>query len=151
MTTIILLLLAGAVLMALETILPGMIAGIVGFLCLVAGVILAYTEHDLRTGNFVLLVTLAGLMVGWLLYLKYFPESRAAKLIVSKRTIGNIDAEQTALLNRTGTALTNLRPSGMALIDGHRVDVVTEGGMIEQGVTVKVIAVEGMRTVVRAI
>jgi membrane-bound ClpP family serine protease len=38
----------------------------------------------------------------------------------------------------------------MALIDGHRVDVVTEGGMIEKGAAIKVVATEGMRTVVRA-
>lgn len=151
MTTVIILLLAGAVLMALETVLPGLIAGIVGFFCLVIGVVLAYTDLGLRTGNFVLLITLAGLVIGWVLYLKYFPQSRAAKLFVSQRAIGDIDAEQTALVNQTGTALTNLRPSGMALINGRRVDVVTEGAMIAQGTTVKVIAVEGMRTIVRAI
>jgi len=137
--------------MALETVLPGLIAGIVGFICIAIGVVLAYLDLGVRTGNLVLLITLAGLVAGWALYLKYFPQSRAAKLIVSQRTIGNIDAEQTALLNQTGTALTNLRPSGMASINGHRVDVVTEGGMIEQGATVKVVAIEGMRTVVRAV
>ena len=39
----------------------------------------------------------------------------------------------------------------MALIDGHRVDVVTEGPMIESGTPIKVVATEGLRTVVRAL
>jgi membrane-bound serine protease (ClpP class) len=47
-------------------------------------------------------------------------------------------------------AQSNLRPSGLALIDGKRIDVVTEGPMIERGTPVKVVAVEGMRVVVRS-
>ena len=49
------------------------------------------------------------------------------------------------LLDQTGAALTNLRPSGIALINGRRVDVVTEGSLIERGTPVKVIAIDGHR------
>jgi membrane-bound serine protease (ClpP class) len=58
--------------------------------------------------------------------------------------------EKPELLNQTGSALTNLRPAGTAIINDRRVDVVTEGAMIERGTPVKVVAVEGMRVVVRA-
>jgi membrane-bound ClpP family serine protease len=44
-----------------------------------------------------------------------------------------------------------LRPSGTASINGRRVDVVTEGGLIERGTAVKVVAVEGARIVVREV
>ncbi|MBI3882018.1 MAG: hypothetical protein HY301_18390 [Verrucomicrobia bacterium] len=145
------LLLVGAALLGLETILPGLIAGIIGAICVGAGVVLAYMDFGARTGNVVLFITLAGLITGGLLYVKYFPNSRAAKLFASERAIGNVDAERTDLLGQNGTALTNLRPSGMATIAGKRVDVVTEGGMIERGANVKVVAVEGLRTVVRAV
>jgi len=37
-----------------------------------------------------------------------------------------VGAAKPELLHQTGTALTALRPSGTALIDGKRVDVVTE-------------------------
>ena len=40
---------------------------------------------------------------------------------------------------------------GTALINGKRVDVITEGSHIERGTPVKVVALEGMRVVVRAI
>ncbi|MBL9126358.1 MAG: hypothetical protein JNL97_01865, partial [Verrucomicrobiales bacterium] len=55
------------------------------------------------------------------------------------------------LLNQSGSALTHLRPSGTALIGGRRVDVITEGSMVERGSPVRVVAVEGMRVVVRAL
>jgi membrane-bound serine protease (ClpP class) len=56
-----------------------------------------------------------------------------------------------ALLSREGTALTPLRPSGTAVIDGKRVDVVTEGEMIDKDKPVRVIKVEGGRVVVRMV
>jgi membrane-bound ClpP family serine protease len=48
-----------------------------------------------------------------------------------------------------GTAITDLRPSGTALIGGKRLDVVTRGDYIEKGSEVRVSAVEGSRIVVR--
>ena len=41
--------------------------------------------------------------------------------------------------------------SRTALINGKRVDVITEGSHIERGTPVIVVALEGMRVVVRAI
>ena len=54
MALIITLLVLGAVLLFLETLLPGMVVGIIGFLCLVAAVILAYQNSGVQTGNLVL-------------------------------------------------------------------------------------------------
>ena len=48
-------------------------------------------------------------------------------------------------------AYTNLRPSGKATIGDERVDVVTEGTMIDKDTPIRVIAVEGKRVVVREI
>ena len=45
--------------------------------------------------------------------------------------------------------ITPLRPAGKALIEGKRVDVISEGGFIERGAQVQVIQVEGLRVVVR--
>lgn len=47
--------------------------------------------------------------------------------------------------------MTTLRPSGTAVINGKRVDVVSEGAFIEAGQVIKVVAVEGLRVVVRAV
>jgi membrane-bound serine protease (ClpP class) len=55
------------------------------------------------------------------------------------------------LTGREGVALTVLRPSGMALIDGRRFDVVAESAMIERGSAVRVVQVDGTRVVVKKI
>jgi membrane-bound serine protease (ClpP class) len=92
---------------------------------------------------------LLGLIAGFWLWVRYFPDSRAARAFVSHKAVGEIGTEKPELLNQTGTALTPLRPAGTAVLQGKRVDVVTEGQMIERGAAVKVVAVEGMRVVVR--
>ncbi len=148
MTTIIVLLVIGAVLLFLETLLPGLVAGIIGFICLVAAVILAYGE-SFFTGNVVLAVVFAGLGVGTWAWLKFFPDSRIARKFVSHHAVGELGVEKPELLHGTGTTLTALRPSGVATINGQRVDVVAETGFIEPGTNVKVVAVEGSRVVVR--
>ncbi|MCL1852556.1 MAG: hypothetical protein FWF88_05915 [Peptococcaceae bacterium] len=58
------------------------------------------------------------------------------------------DPEYKKYLNGRGEALTVLRPAGTAVIDGDRLDVVTEGGYIKQGDAVRVVSVEGVRIVV---
>lgn len=151
MTLIIVLLVLGAILMFLETFLPGMVAGILGLLCCMAAVILGYRNFGFQTGNFVLGGVLAGLVTGVFCWLKFFPESRIAQRFTSRSVVGELGVAKPGLLHRTGLAITQLRPSGAAFIDGKRTDVVTEGGLIDQGASVKVVAVEGMRVVVREV
>jgi len=151
MALVVILLVLGVVLLLLETILPGMIAGIVGVACLVGGVVAGYMEFGAPAGHYLLLGVLVGMVAGFALWVKYFPDSRLARPFVSTREIGTVGAEQPQLLHQTGTAFTGLRPSGTAVINGRRVDVVTEGPFLERGTPVKVIAIEGLRVVVRAL
>lgn len=151
MELVITLIVVGAILLVLETILPGLIAGTIGFACLAAAVYLAYERAGNAVGNYVLLGVLAALIVGIILWLKYFPNSRLARPLISRRTVGGIGTERPELLGKTGTAHTNLRPSGIALIEGKRVDVVTEGALIEKDAAIKVVGIEGLRVIVRAI
>ena len=57
--------------------------------------------------------------------------------------------DYTSYLGQFGTAVTLLRPSGTAEIDGVRLSVVTEGEFIAPGTPVQVVAVQGSRIVVR--
>jgi membrane-bound ClpP family serine protease len=151
MELVITLLVLGILLLLAETILPGVIAGVVGACCLIAGITEGYAKFGPRTGNLILMLVLFGLGAGFCLWLKFFPGSRMARLIVSRTVVGDIGTEQPELVNQTGTAFSQLRPAGTALINGRRVDVVTEGQLIERGAPLKVIAVEGMRVIVRAV
>jgi membrane-bound serine protease (ClpP class) len=149
MTLIITLLILGAVLLFLETLLPGMVAGIIGFICLLAAVVLGYRDFGAQTGSILVAIVLVGLVGGVFIWLKFFPESRLARKFISQGAVGDLGVEKPELLNGTGVALTQLRPSGTACINGQRVDVVTEGGLIERGAKLKVVAIEGSRIVVR--
>jgi membrane-bound serine protease (ClpP class) len=140
----------GLSLLFLETILPGLIAGFLGICALIGAIVYAYLEFDIRTGNTTLLIVLCLLVIGTLLWIKFFPGSAVARMFVSTGQIGTVGAEKPELLDQSGVALTALRPAGTALINGKRVDVVTEGGFINKGTAVKVVAIEGLRVVVRA-
>jgi membrane-bound serine protease (ClpP class) len=52
-------------------------------------------------------------------------------------------------LGKIGTAISPLRPAGIAEFDGARVDVVSEGGFVDPGNTIEVTRVDGNRIVVR--
>jgi membrane-bound serine protease (ClpP class) len=56
-----------------------------------------------------------------------------------------------ALVGQEGEALTTLRPAGTAKFGEQRVEVVTEGDFVTAGTRIKVIQVQGVRVVVRAI
>jgi membrane-bound ClpP family serine protease len=151
MGVVITLIVAGAVLLILETVLPGMIAGAIGLICLIAAVILAYADLGPQVGSYVLAAVIVGLITGTMIWLRVFPSTRFARMFTSYQAVGDIHTAKPELLNQTGEALTPLRPSGTALINGRRVDVVTEGAMIDRRTPIKVVAIEGMRVVVRAL
>jgi membrane-bound serine protease (ClpP class) len=150
MELVIALLVVGCLLVLAETILPGMVAGILGILCIMGGVVAGYAEFGTPTGHYILLGVSAALVAGTVVWIRVFPNTRLARVFISEKSVGNLDVERPALLGQIGTALSQLRPSGVALINNQRVDVITEGSLIEKGTPVKVIALEGLRVVVRA-
>ena len=56
-----------------------------------------------------------------------------------------------SMLGSRGTAVSDLRPGGIAHIDGQRVDVVTEGDYIRAGDPIEVVTDERYRRVVRRV
>jgi len=150
MALVITLLAVGAILLVLEIYLPGLIAGILGLLCLIAGVVAGYYQFGAQVGTWLLSGVTAALLLGFSGWLWLFPRTKLGRAFISDGQVGEIRAERPELVGQSGVAFTQLRPSGTALIQGRRVDVVTEGALIEKGTAVRVVAVEGMRVVVRA-
>jgi len=66
-------------------------------------------------------------------------------------TSNSIDRKIVDLVGREGVTMTPLRPSGMALIEGTKIDVVTAGEYIEKDVPVRVVDNSGNRAVVRQV
>jgi membrane-bound ClpP family serine protease len=149
MAVIVALLIVGGLLLFLETLLPGLIAGTIGLACLIGAVTLGYRDFGYQTGSLLLGGVLVGLGIGTWCWLKFFPDSRLAAKFISQGAVGELGTDKPELLHATGVALSQLRPSGIAQINGQRVDVVTEGGLIDRGTRVRVVTVEGARVVVR--
>ena len=59
--------------------------------------------------------------------------------------------DKSKFIGATGICVTDLRPADTINIDGEPLDVVTEGGFVNQGESVKVINVDGSRVLVRQI
>ena len=146
------LLIVGALLMLAEVFLPGMIAGTIGLMCVGAGVVMSFVYFGFSAGMVVALGAIVGLGIATVLWFKYFPDSKMGRKITSEGTAGDVDIpdERKALLEQTGVTTCDLRHSGTAKIAGKRVDVVSEGQMIEKDTPIRVVAIEGVRVVVRA-
>ena len=59
--------------------------------------------------------------------------------------------DYSSLLNKKGIALSNLRPSGTAMIEDKNFDVVTDGEYIEENSEIIVTKIEGTRIIVTRI
>ncbi|ALC89893.1 nodulation efficiency protein NfeD [Bacillus sp. FJAT-18017] len=147
------LFIAGIVLIFLEFFLPGAIAGTLGIAALVGSLFLA-GENTFQMGVS-LVISIFFSIVFFILLVKVFHKKMAlfnsmVLFDTARKEDGYVsNINRTDLLGSEGTALTVLRPSGTAVFNNERVDVVTEGSFIAKGATVKVIEVEGPRVVVR--
>lgn len=72
-----------------------------------------------------------------------------ANLATGVATGADVKEASEHLVGSTGEAITALRPAGVALIEGRRYDVVTQGGFVEVGQGVKVLAADGNRIQVK--
>ena len=69
---------------------------------------------------------------------------------LSKRDgVTSQDTAQNAFLGMEGRTVTDLRPSGVAIIDRQRVDVVTRGEYLEKETDIVVTAVRGNQIIVK--
>jgi membrane-bound serine protease (ClpP class) len=145
-----LLLASGLVLLAIEIFMPGGILGVLGGMALFGAIVAGFTAFP-GYGLFVAvgIVLLAGLVL--VLWIKIFPHTGVGKRMTVATDLADSKAHDPSLqrlLGQVGTAVSDLRPSGYAAIDGLRVDVVTTGGMVAKGTKIRVVEVKGSRIVV---
>ncbi|CAG5083495.1 Uncharacterized protein yqeZ [Thermobacillus xylanilyticus] len=147
------LFIAGIILLVLELFVPSYgILGILGGAAIIGGIATAaYDAGDAVTtllyafGAAAVLAAIAG----------YIFRKRGVwnKFILRESLTseeGYLSTEaRTDLTGKSGTALTPLRPAGVVLIDGERIDAVSEGGFVEPGARVRVVRAEGLRVVVK--
>ena len=143
--------LMGALLIFVELFIPGMVAGICGAIALLAAIVLSYANYGAEKGNAMLAVVLLASVVFFAWWMRAFFQSRLGRRWTLQETVPQDPNPQrfSGLENQLGRALTSLRPAGTALVDGRRIDVIAESGLIEAGEPVRVVRVEGPKVVVR--
>jgi membrane-bound serine protease (ClpP class) len=152
----------GVLLIALEVfVIPGVsVAGIGGIVALVAGLGMTLVGAGATVsiiisalGRVAISILLA--MAGALVLLRFLPRLAFGRRLVletgMQADLGYVSTPDSDRhwLGRSGTAVSPLRPAGIAEMDGVRVDVVSDGGFIEAGTPVEVARVDGNRIVVR--
>ncbi len=159
------MLLAGAglaLLIAEVFFVPGFgIAGALGVAALLGALVLSMTgSGDTATvivaaASRVVIALLVALVAGGVL-LRYLPRLPFARRMVLATNLGTGPTHGSAPLSdqrwigKRGHAASVLRPAGIADIEGERVDVVSDGALIERGTAIQVTHVDGNRIVVRA-
>ncbi|MDD4169064.1 MAG: NfeD family protein [Desulfotomaculaceae bacterium] len=135
---------------------PGFgISGVIGIILVGWGVMLVAVDATQVTEAMVLaiIVTIIILIVGLRLMSRYNLWRRLSLQNKQLKNDGYIAPAPGLIFynGKEGIAMTPLRPAGSVEVNGHRLDVITEGEFISPGARVRVIKVEGTRVVVKEI
>ena len=155
----------GVVLILVEIfVIPGFgIAGVGGIILVIASLFLSLIGSNqeldfegVSAAIIQLAVALLGAIILVFVMAKYLPKTNIFKKFVlsdAEKTNKGFSSHTTSkkLIGLQGVALTTLRPSGTAEINGKKIDVVTESEYLERGSKIEVIGVEGIRVIVREI
>ena len=148
------LIVAGLALIVAEVYLvPGLnVVGIIGFLLILFAVGFVFSEHGFAGGMTTLVATAA--VGGGLFYAMWTSGAwdrfvLAANLQTDERQTARESEHRARYLGKEGVATTPLRPTGVAEIDGERIEVVTEGEFIAAGSLLRVVAMDRRRYFVR--
>ena len=139
-------------------ILPGFgAAGVPGCLLMLIGIGSAWWKFGFQTAltyTGITLVAVIPLAIITLSVMRTTPAGKAFILSATQNKEVGFQAppsELADLVGKSGKALTPLRPAGVALIGGNRVDIVTQGEFVPAETEIEVIFVEGSRVVVRSL
>jgi membrane-bound serine protease (ClpP class) len=144
----------GLMLIAIDFYLPSFVLGTCGVLLMIVATVICGMHHSLTTTLVLVCAEIvAGFVAAWL-SITYFPKTKYGQKLILNKTLEGAQSSQNAsrdLVGCEGVAQTMLRPSGTALINGKRLDVLAESAMIAPGSTIRVVSVEGTNIVVRKI
>lgn len=160
-----LLFVVGLGLVGLEIfVIPGFgVVGLAGFLCIGASLIFSqlgeWPTISLSAASEAIFVVSAA-MIGGILFsfimIRTLPRFSIFRTLVlnaqTQASEGYVSAPteyDTELLGLQGVTLTELRPVGIGMFDGRRLDIITEGQFIQSQAAVKIVSAHGSRIVVR--
>ena len=152
MNAIIILFLIGALLLAAEVFLPGIIAGVLGGLALLAGSYLSFGEFGLWGGLIASAAAVALVVLVLYLELVVLPKTAFGRKMVVHATVDATSqpplASPESVVNQPAEALTTLAPSGYVLVAGRRYEAFCRSGHAAKGAALKVVGLDNFRLIV---
>ena len=148
---ILLCLILGAALMIVEVFLPGFgLPGVSGIVLIGAGTVIIWLKAGALTALATLLVVIAVLAVLISYMMRRATEGGAhARIFLREKEELRSGEDMQVLLGKQGRTTSVLRPAGIGDFDGVRLNVVTEGSIIERDRPIEIVNVDGARIVVR--
>jgi membrane-bound serine protease (ClpP class) len=146
------LLCCGLILIGLEIFVPGAILGVCGAAALIGAAAVGFTifPAPLAWLSLAAILFLCGLTL--YLWMKFFPRTSLGRAFFFKPPVATQKKKlATVEAGTRGIALSALRPSGTALLEGRRADVLADGTWIDAQAAIEVLRVEGNRIYVRKI
>lgn len=146
------LLTLGLLFLLAEVFIPGFgIAGITGIILFIVGIIM--TANTFIEALVMFLILLLILAVVIMIVVRSASKGKLSKTLILNDSLskekGFSGVEDMKIFEgKKGVALSVLRPAGIGMFDGVRLDVVAGGSFIEEGSKIEVIEVEGRRIVV---
>lgn len=143
----------GIIFFCIEIFIPGGVLGVIAGLMLLGGIITGFFAFP-GYGGYIALSVILFLGLAVILWVRIFPRTLVGRKMTVSQSLANASSTQDGveqLVGKEGTTLTMLRPAGFALVDGRKVDVVTEGEMVPKDVKIRVLRVEGNRVIVSRI
>lgn len=143
----------GLLLLVVEAIAPGFgLPGIGGIICVIISIVMV--TNSIYEVVLMVIATVAIFLLIAIALIKFG---------IGKKVLGKfiLDTEQKSnegytsmddnkkYIGKSGTALSDLRSSGVVVIEGQRIDAVSQGEYIEKNSKVQVVEVEGRKIVVR--
>ena len=148
----IILQLVGVVVIIAEIILPsGGILSIVALAIFGYSLFIVFNEISMTIGFSFVAADLILIPVLVIVGLKLLARSPVTlrKTLSRKEGVSSQSSELESYVGRQGNAITDLRPAGIAVINGKRVDVVTRGEYLEKDSAIIVTTVTGNQIIVR--
>jgi membrane-bound serine protease (ClpP class) len=128
--------------------------GILGVAALFVAVLFAFGLPFLVVGIETIATAIVLTVIAFTLTVRAVPQNAWAHRLALAAAQGPdyvASGDYRDLRGRIGTAVSFLRPAGIASIEGRRVDVLTAGEFIAQGTPIRVVRVEGARIFVEPV
>lgn len=138
-----LLLLLGLLLIFLEFYLPGLIVGSIGLIFVIVSVLLFANQSSSPVA---IMIFTAGVIIAIWLLIKYtlqrIPKVKSGFSIYLKGDQEGFRASHydPSAIGKTGVVISDLKPGGYILVEGKKMQAISQTGYIPQGSEVKVIS-----------